>query len=149
MQLPAAVASEAGHVAATAYRPPPGVTSEVPEAGDFEKDQGFSLAAWVKPPKPTAAARSFARMDDQSDYRGWDLWIENGRPGTHIISKWEEDALKVVANEPLPAGQWAHVLVTYDGSGKAGGVKIFVNGQPQGERAAKDQLRAPSAPTCR
>jgi len=73
----------------------------------------------------------------------------NGRPGTHIISKWEEDALKVVANEPLKAGQWSHVLVTYDGSGKASGVKVFVNGQPQGVRALKDQLKARSAPACR
>ena len=27
-------------------------------------------------------------MDDQNDYRGWDLWLENGQVGTHIINKW-------------------------------------------------------------
>ena len=142
LPVSAALASEAGHVAAAAYKATPGVTIEVPEAGDFEKDQGFSFGAWVKLSKADAGGALLARMDDQMDYRGWDLWLENGRPGTHIISKWEEDALKVVANEPLKAGQWSHVLVTYDGSGKASGVKVFVNGQPQGVRVLKDQLKS-------
>lgn len=141
LPLPAALASDAGHVAATAYKAAPGLTIEVAEAGDFEKDQGFSCGVWIKPAKVEGSGAVLARMDDQHDYRGWDLWLENGRPGTHIIHKWEEDALKVVANEPLKAGQWSHVLVTYDGSGKASGVKVYVNGQSQGVRAAKDQLR--------
>lgn len=142
LPLSAAAGSDAGHIAATAYKATPGVTIEVPEAGDFEKDQGFSFGAWVKLAKAEGSGAVLARMDDQSDYRGWDLWIENGQPGTHIIHKWEEDALKVVANEPLKAGQWRHVLVTYDGSGKAGGVQVFVDGQPQGVRVQKDQLKS-------
>ena len=61
---------------------------------------------------------------------------------THIIHKWPEDALKVVAKGPVKAAQWHHVFVTYDGSGKAAGVKIYVDGVPQetdghGGRAAE------------
>lgn len=138
----APLASEAGHVAAAAYKSAPEVTIEVPAAGDFEKDQGFSFGAWVKLAKTDGSGALIARMDDQADYRGWDLWIENGRPGTHIISKWDDDALKVVASEPLKAGQWTHVLLTYDGSGKAGGVKVYVNGLPQGVQVQKDQLKS-------
>ena len=141
LPLPAALASDGGHVAASAYKSAPDVTIEVPEAGDFDKDQGFSFGAWVKLPKADSGGALLGRMDDQNIYRGWDLWLENGRPGTHLIHRWDEDALKVVANEPLKAGQWSHVLITYDGSGKAGGVKIYVNGQPQAARVLKDQLR--------
>ncbi len=141
LPLPTALASDDGHVAARAYKATPGLTIEVPEAGDFEKDQGFAFGAWIKLAKVEGSGAVLARMDDQHDYRGWDLWIENGRPGTHLISKWDADALKVVTNEPLKAGQWSHVLVTYDGSGKAAGVKIFVNGQLQGMRVLKDQLQ--------
>jgi len=141
LALPAALASDVGHVAPTAYKAAPDVTIEVPEAGDFDKDQGFSFGAWVKLDKADAGGALLARMDDQNMYRGWDLWFENGRPGTHLIHRWDEDGLKVVANEPLKAGQWSHVLLTYDGSGKAGGVKVFVNGQPQAVRVMKDQLK--------
>ena len=35
-------------------------------------------------------------MDDQHGYRGWDLWAEQRRVGTHIVHQWNEDALKVV-----------------------------------------------------
>jgi hypothetical protein len=36
---------------------------------------------------------------------------------------------------------WTHVLATYDGSGKAAGVKIYINGQPQATDVAADALR--------
>jgi len=38
-----------------------------------------------------------ARMDDQHDYRGWDLWIENGRPGTHMVPPYRDAAAKLAA----------------------------------------------------
>jgi hypothetical protein len=67
-------------------------------------------------------------MEEAADFRGWDLWIENGRFGTHIISKWPGDAIKVVTATPLKANEWTHVFMTYDGSSKVAGVKLYVNG---------------------
>src|SRR5205823_19884 len=105
-----AVAWDAGHVAAKAFRKQPGTALEVANAGEFEKDRGFSYGAWVKLPKAPFGA-IFARMDDQHDYRGWDLWVQSGRVGTHVINKWPDDALKVVSKNPVPAGRWTHVFV--------------------------------------
>lgn len=141
LPLSATLESVGGHVAAAAYQVAPGVTIEVPGAGDVEKDQAFSCSVWVKLSRADTGGALVARMDDQQAYRGWDLWLENGRPGTHIIHAWEDDALKVVANQPLAAGQWNHVLLSYDGSGKAAGVKLVVNGQVQGVRVQRDQLQ--------
>jgi hypothetical protein len=126
----AGAAWDGGHVAGKAFRKQPGTALELADAGDFEKDQGFSFGAWVKLPKAPSGA-IFARMDDQHDFRGWDLWVQNGRVGTHIVNKWPADALKVVSKAPLKAGQWAHVFVTYDGSGKGEGVRVYVNGAAQ------------------
>ena len=40
-------------------------------------------------------------------------------------------AIKVSTVKPLPTnGQWNHLFFTYDGSGKASGVKLYVNGEP-------------------
>ncbi|HTI71344.1 MAG TPA: DUF1553 domain-containing protein [Candidatus Limnocylindria bacterium] len=101
-----------------------------PDAGDFDTHQAFSYGSWVYVPeglKDTAAV--MARMDEGDSHRGWDLWYEYGRFATHIISKWPEDALKVrTRGEVAKKGQWQHVLVSYDGSGKAEGVRIYVNG---------------------
>ena len=131
-------------------RASPGAAVELADAGDFEKDQGFSYGAWVKLTKSTPGGAVIARMDDQHDFRGWDLWVENDRVGAHIIHKWPDDALKVVSKNPLKAGQWNHVFVTYDGSGKAAGVKVYINGVAAGDdRRGRPAARARSARRCR
>ncbi len=135
------LAWQPGHVAAQAFASQIGVPLEVEDAGDFEKDQGFSYGTWVKLTKRAQFGSLLARMDDKHDYRGWDIWLEENRVATHIIHKWDQDALKVVANTPLKLNQWYHVFITYDGSGKAGGVKIYVNGQPQETTPQVDRLK--------
>jgi hypothetical protein len=120
-----------GHVAAQAFQVKPGMTLEAPDAGDFDKTQAFSYGAWVQmPPKDTNAA-IFARMDDEHEYRGWDLWYQNGQIAAHIIHKWPGDALKVVTKKQVKRGEWTHVFVTYDGSGKPPGLSIYINGEKQ------------------
>jgi hypothetical protein len=120
-------------VADKAFRLPPAGTLEVAEAGDFDNKQPFSFGAWVKTSKADASGAVFARMDDQNAFRGWDLWLENGSFGSHIINRWPDDALKVVSKMQLSPGQWQHVFVTYDGSNKVTGVKLYFNGELQGD----------------
>ena len=133
---------EKGHVSENAVLVTKGSVAEIPSAGDFEKDQPFTCAAWVKMPANDGSGAIFARMDDQHDYRGWDMWVEGRRIGTHIVSKWPDDALKVLSNTQAPANEWAHVAFTYDGSGKAAGVKIYLNGQSQAVGVQADALKS-------
>jgi mono/diheme cytochrome c family protein len=132
---------EPGQVAASAFRRQAGSVVEVPQAGDFEKDQAFSFAAWVKLANATGGGAVVARMDDQSDFRGWDLWVENGRVGTHIVHKWPEDAVKVVTRDPLKAGQWHHVCVTYTGAGNAASVRVFIDGVAKDTNVQSNTLK--------
>ncbi len=104
---------------------------ELPEIGDFDSDQPFTISAWVKAPANDNSGALVARMDPKNEHRGWDLWIEGRRLGTHIIHSWPENAIKVVTRKQIPANKWTHVAVSYDGSKKAVGVKIFFNGQLQ------------------
>ncbi len=114
---------------------------EAADSGDFEKDQPFSFGAWVKLPREGMTGSAIARMDNNHGYRGWDLWLEGNRVATHIVHNWPDDALKVVARGTVPAGVWTHLLVTYDGSSRASGVKIFINGEPQATDIAVDVLK--------
>ena len=140
--LPSGVKWDKGHVADKAFQVSPGGTLEVSDAGDFDNKQGFSYGAWVKLPKRAPQSGAiFSRMDDQHDFRGWDLWMQNGRVGAHIVHKWQEDALKVVSRNPIETGKWNHVFVTYDGSGTPGGVKVYVNGAVQETTVEAGSLR--------
>ncbi len=131
-----------GHITDKAYRIRPVITPEVADAGDFEKDQAFTVSAWVKMPRTNVAGAILARMDDGNAYRGWDLWVENGRVGMHLIHKWQEDALKVVSTTPIKPKTWHHVLVSYDGKRKASGLKIYIDGAEQkGRDVQADSLK--------
>lgn len=130
-----------GQVSAKAFQRKPGSEIAIPEAGDFEKDQKFSYAAWVKIMRADQGGSIMARMDDQHDFRGWDMWLEGGRVGTHIIHKWPEDALKVVTREPLSPNVWHHVCITYNGGGNMNAVRIYVDGQEKGFDAQANALK--------
>ncbi|MCA9014023.1 MAG: DUF1553 domain-containing protein, partial [Planctomycetaceae bacterium] len=120
-----------------------GATLEVGNVGDFERNSAFSYGAWVKTASNDAQAGIFAKMDVQAAYRGWDLWQNGQSFGTHIIDTWPANALKVVTrNRVVKPGKWQHVFVTYDGSGKPAGVKIFVDGREEPIRIEQQSLNA-------
>jgi hypothetical protein len=140
--LKAGIGWDGGHVAAKTFLSKPGGTIELPDAGDFEKDKGFSYGAWVRIPRRGTTGAVVARMDDKNAFRGWDLWIEGDRIGTHIVNKWPEDAVKVTGQTQLQPNQWYHIFVTYDGSGGAAGVRLYVNGNPEPMNVFTDVLKS-------
>ena len=101
---------------------------DISEQGDFERTQAFSYGCYLNPDNGNGSPIS--RMDAGNDYRGWDIYFVGGRPSVHIIHHWPDNALKVTAKESIPNGQWSHLFVTYDGSGKPEGVKMYIDGRP-------------------
>ena len=122
---------EAGQVSAKAYTRKSGNTLEAAKAGDFEKSDSFSCAVWVKIPTGDTGGAIVARMDNEHDFRGWDLWIQGGKLATHIIHKWPENALKTVAMDSLSPGKWHHLCMTYAGGGNTASVRLYIDGVAQ------------------
>ena len=57
-------------------------------------------------------------------------------------------AIKVETLDSLPIdGKWKHVFFTYDGSGRAAGVKIYINGVPARTKIVYDTLKQASIKT--
>lgn len=129
----------AGHLSDSAWQIKAGLYPTI-EAGDIERDQPFTISMWVKPATDNQGGSLLARMDESADFRGWDVWLENGNVGTHIINKWPENALKVVSNQRLTASRFQLVTITYDGTSKAQGVKIYINGKLAPLNVASDKL---------
>jgi hypothetical protein len=117
-----------------------GPAVELADVGDFEADQPFAISMWLALGKRGQTGAVVARMDNGNNYRGWDVWLEGDKIGMHIIDKWMENALKAVCQTPLQPKQWTHVAVTYDGSKKAAGVKVYYNGVPQPMSTQADAL---------
>ena len=67
--------------------------------------------------------------------------MKGSRAGLQIISAWNQDALRVIARGSVSSEGWHHVFVTYDGSRKAKGVRIYYDGKPQSVYEEVDSLR--------
>ncbi|HND54557.1 MAG TPA: DUF1549 domain-containing protein, partial [Pirellulaceae bacterium] len=110
------------------------------QLGALESDRPFSLAAWVYPQRNEVGAL-LSKMDDAKAYRGYDVLIESGRISSHLIDHWPDNGLKVVTKSAMSLNQWHQVTVTYDGSKKAAGVKVYVDGKSQELEIVNDKLQ--------
>lgn len=98
--------------------------------GEFESDQSCSFSVWINP-SDKMACTVLSKMDDANSYRGYDIIVENGKVVSHFINHWPDRAFKVVTKNTITQDAWHHITVTYDGSRKASGVKIYADGQSQ------------------
>lgn len=98
--------------------------------GDFEQTDSFSYGCWVKP-KGNPNGVPIGKMNEGNSHRGWDIYINQGTVSVHIINAWPNNALKVTTEAKIPADKWSHIFATYDGSSKADGVKIYINGKSE------------------
>lgn len=106
-------------------------TFSLGDAGRFSTKQSFSFGAWVKAGKEGVNGSILARMDVKSKLRGYELQQNDRSLSVKLINEWPENALSVTAVRVLRPGAWQHVFVTYDGSGKPGGVKIYIDGREE------------------
>jgi hypothetical protein len=114
------------------------------EAGRFDGRSPHSVELRAKLP-PRAKGALLARMEPGRDYLGWDLLVDDLRPQAHLVARWPSDAIKIVGKEPLPAGRWFLFELTYDGSGTAQGMRMWLDGRPLAVDIEKERLSGPAA----
>ena len=126
-------------------RPGPGLKLDGKSHVEFQphlspdRTNAFSYGAWINFKGKDGCVVS--KMEKDPVYRGFDLLISESKLTVHLVSHWPEDAIKVRTKEVLPQGQWLHVMATYDGSGKAAGLKLYIDGQPREIEVQNDSLR--------
>jgi hypothetical protein len=110
--------------------------------GNFRRSQPFTVSAWIKPAAKYDRAVVFHRSQAWTDAgsRGYELLVDGGHLRWSLIHFWPGDAVSVRCAEPLPVGEWTHVTVSSDGSGKAAGLTIFVNGHAAATTIVRDSL---------
>ena len=110
--------------------------------GNFRRSQPFTVSLWLRAPTRYERAVVFHRSQAWTDAasRGYELLVLDGHLQWSLIHFWPGDAMSVRCAEPLPVGEWVHVTVSNDGSSKAAGLKIFVNGHPAATEVVRDNL---------
>jgi hypothetical protein len=111
------------------------------DVGDFDSSESFSLAAWIyrTDDRPMSI---LSRMENPAK-RGYDIQLADGRIVVRLANDSDKSLIRLIATSPVSRDKWHHLAVTYDGSSKAAGVKIYVDGRHQDIEVKHDNLLGP------
>ncbi|MCA9220353.1 MAG: DUF1553 domain-containing protein, partial [Planctomycetales bacterium] len=102
-------------------------TEVVGDIARFTYFDKFSCAAWIRPEEPSGTIIS--RMTPVEEGDGYGLHLQDGRLQANLVERWLDDSIRVETRRQLAPDQWHHVVLTYDGSRRADGVSIYVDGE--------------------
>ena len=110
--------------------------------GNFHRYDPFSVSLWLNAPDKRERIVVFHRSRAWTDAasRGYQLLLEDGKLSWSLIHFWPGNAIRVRSKAELPLGEWHQVTVTYDGSSRAAGMKIFLDGEPLPVEVVRDNL---------
>jgi hypothetical protein len=108
-------------------------------AGDFGFFDKFSCGAWIYHTGDRDGA-ILSRMIETPQAEGYSLFLKAGKIQVNFVKRWLDDALRVETERIVAPNQWHHVMVTYDGSRVASGVKIYIDGKPEKLEVNLDEL---------
>ena len=134
----------------------PGV---IGQAVKFDGDAGFKLpefkqlgrfdpltfSAFVRLGEKNARAtvlHSTGFYTGDGDASGIELLITNGKLRWSMIHLWPNSAASVETVGELPVGTWQRLTVTYDGSSRAAGLKVYLDGRETRTTVVRDTLNA-------
>ncbi len=111
---------------------------------NFERNKSFTVSAWV---------RELSNKTDQalvskynSSNRGLSIFLRDGQGNFSVILRNTAIANDIVvksSSDDVPAvGSWSHVVVTYNGSSNASGIRYYLNGVEKNLYVVRDGLTA-------
>ncbi len=118
---------------------------DVKELKAFEFSDPFSVSVWVSPDKRPVEGTSMTIIGNSSIkgelYKGWDLHIDaKGLLSARLISVLPNNYMHIKTSETIPLNEWTHILMTYDGSSKASGLHVYLNGNETAHHIEYDHL---------
>ncbi|MEM6317474.1 MAG: DUF1553 domain-containing protein [Bacteroidota bacterium] len=112
--------------------------------GLFEMTEPFSVGAWIyttqADDKKTQVIVGNAG-EKNSFWRGWDFYLDNNnRLAARLINCLPHNYIHRRTTESIPLNTWTHIAFSYDGSGKASGIELYINGLKTAQEVAFDRL---------
>ena len=102
--------------------------------GNFERTKSFSVELWFKTAN-TGQQIILSKMQPTGDYTGWEIYYD-GTSTNKIYFDLSSIAItnhiRVFCSPSVVAdNNWHHLIITYDGSSTATGVKFYFDGSPK------------------
>ncbi|CAN0519920.1 unnamed protein product, partial [Laminaria digitata] len=112
------------------------------DVADFEMNEPYSAGAWIKMEKENTTQTIIGNSGELGNaWRGWDFYLDpDNKLNLRITSAWPHNYMQVTSLQGISSEDWQHVFFSYDGSGKAEGIRLFVNGQQIAHEIPYDKL---------
>lgn len=114
-------------------------------AGAFDTDAAWTVGLWLM--ADTSLSGVLSKIEPEGRRRGFEVIWQKGRFQINLVSKWGTDAIELVTQEPASSKKWHHLVVSHDGTRRAEGVRVFIDGQPAATKIMTDTLRGSTACT--
>lgn len=110
--------------------------------GIFQRSQPFSIGIQVYIPKDLETGVIFHKMNSPElhSFRGYHLKIKDNKIEALLAHVYPDNAIVVESLNDVPKEKWVQLTMTYDGSSKANGVSIFMDGEKLQTKTVFDNL---------
>ena len=109
--------------------------------GDLQPWDQYTVVFWLKVPAAITNAVIFHRSQGtDTSFYGTEFSLDEGRLFFAIKRFWPGNAIAIQSTEILPRDEWVELGVSYDGSGRAEGMALFLNGRPVPSVILRDHL---------
>lgn len=115
---------------------------DLKDVGIFRRMDPFSIGLWVYIPKDLKEGVIFHKSNAERlyNFRGYHLYVKDNALEVSITHTAPSNAITKRSVNDVPRDQWIQLTMTYDGSSKAKGMNLFLNGNEMPMETTMDQL---------
>jgi hypothetical protein len=116
---------------------------DLDQIGVFHNSEPFTIGIWVTIPSEMSEGVLFHKSEAERlyNYRGYHVYLrKDGTLEMNMAHTAPSNAIAKVSKLKVPRNKWIHLTMTYDGSSRAGGMKLYLNGQEVAMITEVDQL---------
>jgi len=115
---------------------------DLDQAGVFRRSQPFSIGIWINIPKELKEGVILHKSQAERlyNFRGYHLYLKDDRLELNMAHTAPSNAITKQSQKGIPREQWIQLTITYDGSSKAKGLNLFLDGKLCVMETTMDQL---------
>ncbi len=115
---------------------------DMKKTGMYNRTDPFSIGVWVNIPEELTNGVIFHRCNSTLlyNYRGFCLNVKDDKLELKMAHTAPYNAIIEFTKDDVIKGEWIQLTLTYDGSGKASGLKVYMNGKEMETDIDQDNL---------
>ncbi len=118
------------------------VYADLKNVGIFSRSDPFTVGTWAWFPKDFKEGVIFHKSNAERlyNFKGYHVYLKNNRLEIMMAHTAPSNALTKLSKQDVPREKWVQLTLTYDGSSKADGFHLYLDGEKLEMETVIDQL---------